>query len=221
MSELTSIHRLPFAGKYALQGPLAVLNSYRGVADPLDMCDIDDKAIVLKNTSASYYDVINSIVHDQRSEPETVPSTLNPEFKYDWEHPINDRASKSTLQRLLTKAISNASRRSECVDDCIWSIRILSCTFKSALHLSDNDLAVNSIELVTFNCNSRSDDPYQIPANPRVKADMYIHKNALLSALLGIDHWNNLDIGCSFLVRRSPDAYIREMYDFLNFLTVL
>ena len=43
---IKSEKRLPFAGKYLLQGNLSILNKYRGVADALDIKDLDQDAIV-------------------------------------------------------------------------------------------------------------------------------------------------------------------------------
>jgi UDP-MurNAc hydroxylase len=40
--------RIPFAGQYVLGGCLAELNDVRGVADAIEIKEIDDRAVVLK-----------------------------------------------------------------------------------------------------------------------------------------------------------------------------
>ena len=56
-SKITSKVRLPFAGKYLLQGQLSILNKYRGVADPLEVKGIDDNAIVLDDGGDAFFDI--------------------------------------------------------------------------------------------------------------------------------------------------------------------
>ena len=54
---IPSRFRLPFAGKYILSGQLSFLNKYRGVADALEIKELDGNAIVLSDSGDSFFDV--------------------------------------------------------------------------------------------------------------------------------------------------------------------
>ena len=81
---IPSLFRLPFAGKYLLAGELSFLNQYRGVADALEVQEIDSSAIVLDDSGMSFFDLITLKPSSQRTEyyPTNIRSSTKP---YDWQ----------------------------------------------------------------------------------------------------------------------------------------
>lgn len=123
--------------------------------------------------------------------------------------------------RLLRKAYGLALLKSECLDDYIWNFYV----FDNAQSLAD--MAEQPFEcsryLLGFNCNKLRDpifysDPY---TDFCPHSCLFIDRRALFAALTGVCHWNNLEIGSCFLVRRYPGIFLREAQNFLNFLTVI
>ena len=64
-------------------------------------------------------------------------------------------------------------------------------------------------------------NPFEIPESIKVHSHVFIESKALFAVLTGLTHWNNYEVGSVYQVRRLPDIFIREMYSFLNFLSVI
>ena len=105
---INSEKRLPFAGKYLLQGYLSVLNKYRGAADALDIKDLDPDAIVLDDDGNSFFDIENMKCSKERQNRYKIPEIVNKNKKYYWQEIISFYPSKSLLKRLLIKSIKNS-----------------------------------------------------------------------------------------------------------------
>ena len=96
---IDSEKRLPFAGKYLLQGYLSILNKYRGVADALDIKDLDPDAIVLDDDGNSFFDIENMTCSKERQNRYKIPDIKNKNKKYYWQEILSFDPPKSLLKR--------------------------------------------------------------------------------------------------------------------------
>lgn len=219
-SKIDSVKRLPFAGKYVLKGDLSVLNKYRGVADALEVMNVDKDAVVLDDGGDAYFDLENISASATRINPYPKVDYLPADTDYRWRTSVGFTPTSPLLKRLLRKGIANAHSRSECPEDCYWSI-----------YAYDSPSQLNEIwsyknpwnhfePLTTFNCN-RNKDWNDTSNTPKTHCHMFIESKALFAVLTGITHWNNYEVGSVFQVRRVPDLHVPQMQSFLNFMTVL
>ena len=213
---IPSSFRLPFAGKYIFSGQLSFLNQFRGVADALEVKQIDPSAIVLDDSGDSYFDVNNLQASSQRVN--YYPSNISPVAKtFSWQNWLSFEPDISILRRLLVQAVLRAHNKTECTLDCIWSFYVFSdnvSMFDVSEHPYDH-----SVSILEANCNLNSKPLDKCP-NPVIKSDLFISRKALFSVLTGLSHWNNYEVGSVFFVRRNPDIFVREMQKFLNFCSV-
>ena len=73
---IKSKKRLPFAGKYVLNGDLSTLNKYRGISDALEVKNIDKDAIVLNDGGNEFFDLENLIVSKERDNLYQLPEKI-------------------------------------------------------------------------------------------------------------------------------------------------
>ena len=220
ISAIPSRYRLPFAGKYILNGEFSILNQFRGVADALEIKSVDPYAIVLDDDGSSFFDLETVTAHGERktSYPLSPPVTDFSDFS--WRKCLSFTPSKSLLTRLLKQSLYRAHKKSECDSNCHWSI----CLYD---HPSDLNSIWSSLSpwldfppLYSFNCN-RNTSFDDLSQNPLVHSYMFIESKALFCVLTGITHWNNYEIGSVFQVRRQPDHHVPSMQSYLNFLSVV
>ena len=213
---IPSRFRLPFAGKYILSGELSFLNKYRGVADALEVKEIDASAIVLDDSGDSFFDVLGLKPSSQRTQYYPYQnSTVSKD--YAWQSWLSIEPDMTILRRLLFQAASRAHQKSECNTDCVWCFHV----FSDEVPLSDvaEKPYTHSVLILEVNCNIKS-KPFDACLDPDIKSDLFISRKALFSVLTGLCHWNNFEVGSAFFVRRNPDLFSREMQSFLNFCSV-
>ncbi len=217
---IESKRRLPFAGKYFLQGDHSILNQYRGVADPLEIKAIDKNAIVLDDGGNAFYDLEKDFISSERTKLYNYPQKIKSEQDYSWRQRINFNPSNNLLKRLLISSLKKAHPKSECLSDLFFSIY----TYEDFDVLKKIWLVKNPqderIPIITFNCNKNS-EPLDINKKCDIHSHIFIESKALFCVLTGICHWNNFEIGSVFQVRRVPDIYNYEMQSYLNFLSVI
>ena len=220
ISKIESVKRLPFAGKYVLKGDLAILNQYRGVADALDVKQIDKDAIVLDDGGDSYFDLESIKCSSERQDRYPLINSFPADNDYDWRINVGFNPNPTLLKRLLYKSVSNAHPRSECDQDCLWSIYAYDSP-SFIVDLWSHQEPWRLIEpLITFNCNKNS-DARVIANEPVCHSHLFIESKALFAVLTGVSHWNNYEVGSVFQVRRVPDIYVGAMQRYLNFLSVI
>ena len=203
-----------------MKGDLSILNKYRGVADALEVKKIDKDAIILDDGGDSFFDLENLTASSVRSHLYSKADYLPIDTDYKWRTSIGFIPNPTLLKRLLHKSIANAHHRSECVDDCYWTIHSYDKPSQLLEIWSHNDPWMHFESLTTFNCNKNS-KPQDISKTPKVHCHMFIESKALFAVLTGITHWNNYEVGSVFQVRRIPDQYHPEMQHFLNFMSVI
>ena len=219
-TKIPSKVRLPFAGKYLLQGQLSILNKYRGVADPLEVKNIDDNAIVLDDGGDAYFDIEKLYASRERKEFYKYPEIIKAKDDYKWRTCISFIPDNNLLKRLLIQAIKKAHLKSQCNFDCCYSI-----------YPYPNPEELNEIwstskpqdfrkPIITFNCNKDA-NPFNQISKKIIHSHIFIESKALFAVLTGISHWNNYEVGSAFQVRRFPDELNKEMQAYLNFLSVI
>ena len=220
IEEIDSLYRLPFAGKYMLAGELSLLNKYRGVADALEVKNFDKKAIILDDSGNSYFDIENEKVSNEREKKYIYPDYIDKKINFYWREFINTNPDKTVLKRLCLTSIKRAHSKSECSENCFWSIYI----FEDSNYLNElwehKNPELLYDPLITFNCN-KIENPLQTNFNPKIHSHLFIEAKALFCVLTGITHWNNYEVGSVFQVRRIPDIHNADMQHYLNFLSVI
>ncbi len=211
ISKLNSKVNIPFAGKYILGGKLTELNDFRGVADAVEVLDIDDNAIVMDDGGFSVIstgDLIPSAVRLKKYSRKDLQKRFNEikNAKMHYETLINeDHANKLPILRLLPKAYNNAIKFSEVKEDYYFYI-----------HIDDNG--------VLMNCNP-DNHSYEVVNHsenlPTPRTEIFINKVYLFGLLTMIYHWNNAEGGSQFMARRYPyNAYNMHAQTFLSFLHI-
>src|SRR5262249_11927237 len=110
---------MPFAGKYLLGGKLVGLNEYRGVADAVEVLEIDPRAVVLADAGGEINtaDLVPTKVRTspyQKAELDAAYRRIAP-FKLDYERLVPvEETHQLPLKRLLAAAVRKAVARSEC-----------------------------------------------------------------------------------------------------------
>lgn len=220
ISKIKSKKRLPFAGKYFLKGDLSILNKFRGVADALEIKKFDKDAVILDDGGDAYFDLESLTAFKTRKKLYNQIEYLPSDNDYKWRKIIGFIPDPVLLKRLLIKSIANAHKKSECNDNCYWSIYTYDSPSKIVDIWSSKEPWKNFEPLFTFNCNKNT-DPQKILNKPKCHSHMFIESKALFAVLTGITHWNNYSVGSVFQVRRIPDIYIETMQKYINFLSVI
>lgn len=210
-STINAKTNIPFAGKYVLGGPLAKMNAFRGVSDPVEVLAFDPNALVLADNGAwidtrtfkatglrkKPYDEVQ--IHDRLSEIDHL--TMN----YERLIPESE-IPQLPLTRLLAIAASNARKKSECDEDYYF-----------CFSLPNNQRAV-------VNANRSSNDAVRFvdpdTELPRPRSEIYIDPRYLFGLLTHIYHWNNAEVGSQYQTRRHPNELNRKAQAFLNYFTV-
>jgi len=129
--------------------------------------------------------------------------------------------SDSLLKRLIVKAVQNAHVKSECIQDCLWTIHPYRNPSELTYILNAEKPWEEYNAITTFNCNKNSNPLKDVNCDAICHSHMFIETKALFAALTGITHWNNYEVGSVKQVRRIPDVFIAEMNTYLNFFSVI
>lgn len=210
ISSLNSKVNIPFAGKYLLGGALTKLNQYRGVADPVEILEIDNKSIVLDDGGSSVIntkDMIPSSTRVKKYSKNELQIRLDEikNAKMDYETLMDESSlDKLPLLRLLPKAYKNALKYSQVIEDYYFFIRLGS---KGVL-LNANK---NNHSYKILNTND---------SLPTPRSEIIINKIYLFGLLTMIYHWNNAEVGSQYFSRRYPNEFNRAAQSFLSFFHV-
>lgn len=212
IKEINAKVNIPFAGKYILGGALAPLNYFRGVADPVEILRFDERAIILADDggliNTENLQAVGVRLHPYP--PKDIALRINEVKgeKLDYEKLIDESfIYKLPLKRLLRIAAQNAYKRSECIGDYFFCIR-----------LPDGEYAVinaNKAVLLNVLFLKEGEDVLPLPRH-----EITIDPRYLFGLLTHIYHWNNAEVGSLYRSRRIPNEFNRQAQYFLNYLTV-
>jgi UDP-MurNAc hydroxylase len=200
---------IPFAGKYILGGKLAKLNAYRGVADAIEVLEIDPKALVLADDGGEINtsDLKPTAVRIERYSFADINRRQNEicTHKMDYERLIDaQEIHQLPIKRLLVAAARRASEKSECETDYFFVIA-----------LPNNEMAI-------INANKAPERLIRFAKNisdlPEPRSEIYIDPRYLFGLLANVYHWNNAEVGSQYNTRRIPNELNRAAQLFLNYL---
>ena len=202
---------IPFAGKYILGGKLSHLNFVRGVADPVEVLEFDEHAIVLadnggaidtKNLKAN---AVRTAIYDKKEVEKVIDKIKNK--KMDYERLISiEEINQLPIKRLLYSATKNAVTKSELDEDYFFCIK-----------LHTNEYAVINANRFAKEFIKYISDYDKLPT-PR--SEVEIDVRYLFGLLTNIYHWNNAEVGSQFYTKRVPNTFNRKAQTFLNFLAI-
>jgi UDP-MurNAc hydroxylase len=202
---------IPFAGKYILGGHLSKLNKFRGVADAVEILQIDPKAIILSDNDGKI-NTSDLVPNNARTKPysmELIDQRLSEieDVKMNYEKYFETiEVDILPLKRLLVSAARNAKNKSECNFDYYFLINLPNNEF--VLLNANKDSEIN-LSFIDSNSNL-----------PEPRSEIKIDHRYLFGLLVMIFHWNNAEVGSQYQTRRIPDTFVRKAQSFLNYLTV-
>ena len=201
---------LPFAGQYLLGGGLTRLNLFRGVADAVEVLNIDPRAIVL--AEGGEIDTERLIPSDKRLTSFTSVAQLEREAEIASAEMSFERLMRAEeigqlpLRRLLRRAARNAAAKSECIEDYFFCIA-----------LPDGSRAdINARRATAENIDFVNEDA----PLPSPRSVVSIDPRYLFGLLTGLYHWNNAEVGSQYQTRREPNLFNLSAQSFLNYLAV-
>jgi UDP-MurNAc hydroxylase len=209
LSCLQPIRAMPFAGKYFLAGPLSILNPYRGVPDATIVLENHPEvSVVLADGGNSFFDLKTLTATSQRYKPyewaeisEYLDSLSFTGYDYEREIcPVESR--RLPILPLINSAYTKAISYSRLQED-FW------LCFKTS----------NSDKYVSCNIMMGSDSGVVLAhnvadLNPR--CEILIDERYLFGLLTRLYHWNNAEVGSQYRVKRVPDVYNAEVFNFLH-----
>lgn len=198
---------LPFAGKYVLGGPLATLNSIRGIADAVEAwIENQDVAVVLDDGGRATFDLATMMASATRStlySPRDLDRYLSvlPFKGYNYVLEIQPlEASRLPVLPLLKAAYERAAERIPVVEQgwlCLWV---------------NGEADAYVLDLAQLSPIERRADLSEL--EPRV--EIAIDSRYLFGLLTRLYHWNNAEIGSHYRCRRVPDHHDRRIYGYLH-----
>jgi UDP-MurNAc hydroxylase len=206
---LQPVRAMPFAGKYFLGGPLSKLNSYRGIPDAtLTLERNPDVSLVLEDGGYDSFDLSSLTATSLRTKP--YDSRMVEEYLeildfsgYSYEKEIQPLLGRALpLVPLVNSAYAKNISQSRIQDD-YWL-----CFAPSKM---GGYIAVNANRNSTDGVKILSDVSRLEP-----RCEIFIDDRYLFGLLTRLHHWNNAEIGSQYKVKRVPDLYNREVYNFLN-----
>ncbi len=215
--EFDSSYHLPFAGKYILGGNKHKLNKYRGVADAIEVKKFDNKAVVLDDGGKHYIDLINGSISKERETEYSVKKyqdriSFIKNKKMHYEKSIALDYKHIPFFRLLMKAYNNAQKKSECSFDyfIIFNITDSKDEIKDSLKINVNKdkFYIKSV----LGEDLLKEKPVMV---------IRINFKYYFGLLTGIYHWNNAEIGSNYFTYREPNKYYIEVYNYLNYLSLI
>ena len=202
---------IPFAGKYILGGKLVGMNGFRGLADPVEILDFDEKAVVLAdnggeiNTSNLMPNLIRTNKYDEHEKTKRMEQIKT--IRMDYERLIAaEEIEQLPLKRLLFSATPNAVSKSECDEDYYFCIK----------------LPNEQIAVINANKNETKSLSFaeKLELLPTPRSEIIIDPRYLFGLLTHIYHWNNAAIGSQYNTRRKPNSFNRKAQAFLNYLAI-
>jgi UDP-MurNAc hydroxylase len=202
---------IPFAGKYILGGKLSDMNDYRGVADPVEVLEFDEKAVVLAdnggeiNTSNLIPNHIRTNKYDAREKTKRIEEIKT--MRMDYERLIAaEEIGQLPLKRLLFSASRNAVIKSECDEDYYFCIK----------------LPNEQVAVINANKNESNSLVFAEKCTPlpTPRSEIFIDPRYLFGLLTKIYHWDNAEVGSQFDTRRTPNTLNRKAQAFLNYLAI-
>ena len=202
---------VPFAGQYLLGGRFIELNDYRGVADAVEICDFDKKAVVLGDNGGEI-DTADLIPTRVRKKKYSRLRRRSREFllrnkKMSYESLIDeDDIPQLKFKRLLSLASKNAIKKSECIENFYYCIKLPGDFFAviNVNRLVNDDLVFVDTEMPL----------------PTPRSEITIDPRYLFGLLIGIYSWNNAEVGSHFNVMRVPNEFNRNTQRFLWHLCI-
>jgi UDP-MurNAc hydroxylase len=210
VSTIKAKRNIPFAGKYVLGGKLCKLNSFRGVADPVEVIALDSNALVLEDNGGEIdtQRLKPSATRTQLYSSDQINQRINEikDMKMDYERLMPEsEIHQLPLKRLLNLATRNAVAKSECSHDYFFCIKIG----------NEEYAVINANKQIKPTVTYAAQDVLPIP-----RSEIYIDPRYLFGLLTHIYHWNNAEIGSQYNTRRYPNALDRKAQLFLNYLAV-
>lgn len=202
---------IPFAGKYVLGGRLTDMNEFRGVADPVEILEFDNKAVVLADNGGEIDTKSFTPTQVRTKKYEEIDKVKRIEeikaVEMDYERLISEEEiGQLPLKRLLIQASRIALNKSECEADYYFCLNLPNV---GICVLNANK---NQAESITF-----FDELTPLPV-PR--SEIIIDPRYLFGLLTNVYHWNNAEVGSQYETRRTPNVLNRKAQTFLNYLTI-
>jgi UDP-MurNAc hydroxylase len=203
---------IPFAGQYILGGRLVGLNAYRGVADPVEVLELDSRAIVLDDDGGEI-----STSDFEPTRVRTAPYAQGilaarereiADYPFDYERLISpNEIGQLPLKRLLRSAAKNAVAKSEVEEDYYFVIHLPNC------ELAILNAVRSESPQISFSAGQR--EPL-----PEPRSEIRIDPRYLFGLLTAVYHWNNAEVGSQFETRRFPNQFNSRAQSFLTFLHI-
>lgn len=209
ISSLNPLRAMPFAGKYFLAGALSTLNKYRGIPDATSVLETHPEiSIVLDDGGESIFDLETLTTTSQRYNPYQNTKISNylksisfPGYDYEREIcPIGNRSLP--IIPLINSAYHKSIKYSRVKED-FW------------LCFKTNRLKY----YLVFNIAIGSNSEVQLIENISTlipRCEIFIDERYFFGLLTRLYHWNNAEVGSQYRVRRVPDIYNVEVFNFLN-----
>jgi UDP-MurNAc hydroxylase len=214
IAELAPSAVLPFAGKYWLGGPLAALNRYRGIPDPVAAAgEAGGQAFVLADGGHAFFDLDSMTPSEVRLHPydlaEVSQHLASLDFTgYAYEREIRPDPNRAfPFRPLLNSALRRARERLPVAESCWVCLRPRKA---SAFYCFD---PASTEDVVVLDGAAAIKD-----LTPRI--EIYVDDRYLFGLLSRLYHWNNALIGSHLTYRRTPDEFRRDVFHFLDFLQV-
>ncbi len=204
---------IPFAGQYILGGKLTALNRFRGVADAVEVLEIDKRAVVLADVVGEV-DTLSlkpTAVRTKKYSPAEIEKREAEIKSYlmEYERLIPEsEIHQLPIKRLLISAARRAHEKSECEIDYYF---VFDLPNKEKAIVNANKTSSALIRFV------EPDGPLPLP-----RSEMKLDPRYFFGLLTAVYHWNNNEIGSHTDVRRFPyDKFERTAQGFLNYLSVV
>lgn len=201
---------IPFAGKYLLGGSRTTLNSFRGVADAVEILDFDERSVVLADSGGqiSTSDKTPRGIRIEKYSEENIVARCNEIAGHQMVYELIDESFIDLIpfERILKKAHAKALTVSPSVKDYFF---VFELSGGNLAILNTNPTSTNGFSIVPHKSNL-----------PEPRSEIYMDNRYLFGLLTGVFHWNNAEVGSQFSVRRTPNLLNREAQRFLNFLSL-
>lgn len=200
---------MPFAGKYFLAGPLSKLNEYRGVPDAtIVLKRFPDISVILADGGDAHIDLETLNISESRTQAYSkveIDKYLNsiPFKGYKYEREIQLLNNRDLPLVPIIKSVYEKCLKSSCVAYDMW-LCFKPQRLQKYIALNISKSSRDNVKLL--DCVS---DLY-----PR--CEIFINDSYLFGLLTRMYHWNNAAIGSQYRVKRVPDEYDRNVFNFLN-----
>ena len=204
---------MPFAGSYVLGGPLSKHNQNRGVADAVEVLQLEkcgDISFVLDDGGDAIFDLETLTANKLRTKPysyeeiqkylDSIPFegyTYEKEFK-----PIGDKPLplKRLCENAYKKLIKNRQTKK------VWWI-----CFKPTNHS----------KFIVFNTSvDKGVSELDSVDHLEQRWEIHLDERLLFLILSGYYHWANAEGGSHLSSKRVPNIFLHEIQDFLYFLVL-